>query len=235
MEMIHHLFSYAFAGKELIVTNIVLASFLSAFLFSLFIILLGNAVKKGKPRNLAYLGEVVFLLLRNFVRANLGKNGDRYMPFIGTLFGYLLFSNIMGIFSPLGEMGFPWNIITSPSVDLSFTLGAAVTGFLYVQGASIMSMGLIPYLGKFFKPYALMFPINLMEEFIKPISLSVRLFGNLFGEHVVYEITFRLTHFGVPAIVMILAIFTGSIQAFVFSMLIMVYLHENIVSHQKGA
>lgn len=235
MEMIHHLFSYAFAGKEFVITNILLASFLSALLFSLFFILLGHAVKKGKPKNLAYLGEIVFLLLRNFVRANLGKNGDRYMPFIGTLFGYLLFSNMMGLFSPLGEMGFPWNILTSPSVDLSFTLGAAVTGFLYVQMASMSSMGLISYLGKFFKPYALMFPINLMEEIIKPVSLSVRLFGNLFGEHVVYEITFRLTHFGVPAIVMVLAIFTGSIQAFVFSMLIMVYLHENIVSHQKGA
>ncbi len=79
-----------------------------------------------------------------------------------------------------------------------------------------------------------MFPINLIEEIVKPVSLTVRLFGNLFGEHVVYEITFALISFGVPVLIMALGLFTGLIQAYVFSMLVMVYLSELLELNEGG-
>jgi len=158
----------------------------------------------------------------------MGDKGEKYIPFIGTLFGYLLISNLLGLLSPLG---IPW--IVSPNIDLSVTLGTAIAGILYVQFIAVYSKGFIDYIKHFFKPYPLMFPINLLEEIVKPFSLSVRLFGNLFGEHVVYEVTFSLIKFGVPVVVMILGIFTGTIQAYVFSMLIMVYLSE-ILGLKKG-
>ena len=78
-----------------------------------------------------------------------------------------------------------------------------------------------------------MFPINVVEEIVKPLSLSIRLFGNIFGEHVVYEITFFLISPAVPVIVMVLALFTGTVQAYVFSMLVIVYLAEMIGLHEK--
>ena len=223
-----NLFKFNLLGKTFYLTNTFYAILFSGTVFMFFFALLGYSVKHGKPKILANFGEIIYSILHNFVVTNMGEEGERFIPFIGTLFGYLLISNLLGLLSPLG---IPW--IVSPNIDLSVTLGAAITGILYVQWIAIYSKGVVGYIKHFFKPYPLMFPINLLEEIVKPFSLSVRLFGNIFGEHIVYEVTFTLIKFGVPVVVMILGIFTGTIQAYVFSMLIMVYLSE-ILGLKKG-
>jgi len=218
-------------GKTYSFSNIFFALLFSSLLFFLFFYSLGKAVKADKKNKLAYTAEILYLMLRHFIRSKLGEKGDQHIPFIGTLFGYLLFCNLLGLFSPLSRLGLHWFV--SPSIDLSVTLGAAATGILFVHANGIKNKGLKGYIGHYFQPYWLMFPINVVEEIVKPLSLSIRLFGNIFGEHVVYEITFFLISPAVPVIVMVLALFTGTIQAYVFSMLIIVYLSEMIGLHEK--
>jgi F-type H+-transporting ATPase subunit a len=210
-------------------SNTFLASCISALLFIIIAIVLGVSVKRGKPKTLAYIAEMIYELLNNFVKGILGERGKDYAPFIGALFGYIMFSNLLGLLSPLGVPG-----LTAPTTDLSVTASFAIIGIIYVHSISIYLRGGLKYLKHFFKPSFFMFPINLIEEIVKPISLTVRLFGNLFGEHVVYEITFALISFGIPVLIMALGIFTGLIQAYVFSMLVMVYLSELLELNEGG-
>ncbi|MCK5847651.1 MAG: F0F1 ATP synthase subunit A [Caldisericia bacterium] len=232
-EIIQHsirpIFEIPVGEGSIVFSSTLVASIVSGASFLLFVILLGKSVKNGKPKVLASIGELIFLALRNFTRSIIGEIGDSYMPFIGSLFGIIVFSNFLGLFSPLGGMGMHW--IVSPNIDLSVTLGLAITGILYVHGASIGAMGIGKWLHHFIEPYPFMLPINIIEELVKPISLSVRLFGNLFGEHVVYEIVFYLISFVVPVLLIVLGMFTGLIQAYVFSLLILIYIKETIGVH----
>jgi F-type H+-transporting ATPase subunit a len=210
-------------------TNTFFAVCISSLLFIFFIIILGIAAKKGKPKALAYLAEIIYELLNNFVKGILGERGKDFVPFIGALSGYLTISNLLGLLSPLG---IPF--LVAPTSDLSVTASIAVLGILYVHSISIYLKGGLNYIKHFFKPSFFMFPINLVEEIVKPISLAIRLFGNIFGEHIVYEITFALISFGIPVLIMALGIFTGLIQAYVFSMLVMVYLSELLEFNEGG-
>ena len=232
-EIIQHsirpIFNITVGDVSICFSSTLVASFVAAFLFLSFFIFLGIAVKKGKPKGFAALGEIIFLSLRSFTRSIMGEKGDSFIHFIGSLFGFILFSNLLGLFSPLGGLGLHW--IVSPNIDLSVTLALAFTGILYVHGVSIANRGVGKWLHHFIEPYPFMLPINLIEEAVKPISLSVRLFGNLFGEHVVYEIVFYLISFVVPVILVFLGMFTGFIQAYVFSLLILIYIKETMGIH----
>lgn len=214
---------------NLALTNTFFAACISSLIFIIIIVILGMASKKGKPKSLAYLSEIIFELLNNFVKGILKEKGKNFAPFIGTLFGYLMISNLLGLFSPLG---IPF--LVAPTTDLSVTAAVAIIGIVYVHSASMYLRGGLNYVKHFFKPTFFMFPINIIEEIVKPISLAIRLFGNLFGEHIVYEITFALISFGIPIIIMALGIFTGLIQAYVFSMLVMVYLSELLELNEGG-
>ena len=222
-------------GKSIGFSNIFFALILASFLFFILIFFLGLSLRSKKPNRTAYFGEILYMILRNFVKSKIPEKSESFIPFIGTMFGYLFVCNLLGIFSPLGRMGFHW--IVAPTIDLSVTLGAAVTGIVFVHGKGIQKNGLKHYLAHYFHPYWLMFPVNVIEELVKPLSLSIRLFGNIFGEHVVYEITFYLISFAVPVVVIVLSLFTGIIQAYVFSLLILVYLVQMLGNEEieKGS
>ncbi len=230
---IRPLLSIKFGSGQVDLSNTYIASVVAALLFMIVFIVIGISARSKKPSRLAYLGEIIYLMLRNFVTSKLGKKAESVIPFIGTLFGYILFCNLLGLFSPLGKFGLHFFI--APTIDLSVTLALAVVGIAFVHLRSIQMKGIKSYFSHFFKPYWPMFPINLIEEIVKPLSLAVRLFGNIFGEHVVYEITFSLVSIGVPVLVMVLSLFTGAVQSYVFSLLIMVYLTEMIGLHEEGS
>jgi F-type H+-transporting ATPase subunit a len=230
---IRPLVQFHLGAKEYSLSNIFFASLLAAVIFCLVIVLFGIAAKSKKPSRMQYVGELLYMMLKNFVTSKLGKKAEPVVPFIGTLFGYMLISNLLGLFSPLGQFGLHFFI--APTIDLSITLAMATVGIAYVHFRSMQLKGIKHYFSHYFKPYPWMFPINLIEEFVKPLSLAVRLFGNIFGEHVVFEITFSLVSFAVPVLVMFLTLFTGSVQTYVFSLLIMVYLTEMIGLHEEGS
>ncbi|MDD4028993.1 MAG: F0F1 ATP synthase subunit A [Caldisericia bacterium] len=232
-EIIQHsirpLFQIEIGDFVLCFSSTLVASFVAGVLFLAVFVSIGVAVQKGKPKSLAIVGEIIYLSLRTFMRSMLGDKGDQFAPFIGALFGYILFSNLLGLFSPLGGLGLHW--IVSPNIDLSCTLALATVGILYVHTVSIRGIGFKKWLHHFIEPYVFMLPIKIVEEIVKPISLSVRLFGNLFGEHVVYEIVFYLISFVVPVLLIFLGMFTGIVQAYVFSLLVLIYIKETMGVH----
>ena len=108
------------------------------------------------------------------------------------------------------------------------TAGLAVVAFFLTHYAGIRGRGLWGYLKSFLAPFALMLPLNLIEMLVRPFSLALRLFGNIFGEESVTENLYHLFPVGPPIIMMTLSLLFCAIQAMVFTMLTASYLNEFI-------
>lgn len=158
--------------------------------------------------------------LRDFYSSILGKErGDAFLPLLGTLFIFILVSNYSGLLPGAGTVpGFQ-----PPTGLLSYTVALALVSFFatHYYGFKYNHTG---YLKHFLSPFILMLPLNIMEEFIKPLSLSLRLFGNIYGEETTLHQIFALIPIGAPVVVMLLSVMFGFIQALVFTMLTAIYL-----------
>ena len=157
----------------------------------------------------------------------LGPEGRTYVPLIGTLFIYILIMNLAGLVPILGH---------SPSSSLNITLSLALTVFVIVQVHGIRSLGIVGYIKHFAdlpdKPHIaqwilspLMVVLHVIGELAKPLSLSLRLFGNITGEDVLIAVFVMLVAFTPLHVFMYPIALLGSfIQALVFAMLSTVYI-----------
>lgn len=176
---------------------------------------------KERPGRLQNLLEIAVETLDNFFSGILGrKNGRRYLFFLGPLFCFILLSNYSGLIPGVGLSKY----VKAPTSSLSVTLGLGIVTFIFLQGAGIHA-GAKHYLKHFLTPVV---PLLLLDEFIKPASLALRLFGNIFGEETVIENLYHLLPIGVPVIMMVLSLLFCAIQAIVYTMLTASYLQEFI-------
>jgi F-type H+-transporting ATPase subunit a len=184
------------------------------------------------PRGAQAFVEIIVEGMYNFLHDILGKHTARYLPFFGTLFFFILVMNLWGLI-PLME---------SPTHFMNTTLSMAIVVFvLYnVEGIRMKGLG---YFKHFFEPLflaPLMFPLHVIGEFVRPASLSIRLYGNLTGEGLTLGVLVFLTPwlFGsipVPLhlFMVLLAILFSTIQATIFTMLSTVYLSLAIDEHEE--
>ena len=171
--------------------------------------------------------EVYYNYVRNVVRDMIGPGWERYFPLIGTLGLFILFSNLLGLIP----------IFKSPTSSLNVTFACALTVFIYYHAQGIRRQGLFKYLKHFAGPTIwlawLFIPVEIIGHLSRPLSLSVRLFGNIFGEDTIILILFMLVPFFVPLPLMCLAIFTSLVQTLVFIMLSCVYI-AGAVAHEES-
>jgi F-type H+-transporting ATPase subunit a len=179
-----------------------------------------------RPGRLQNFVEWVVESLNSFCRGIIGPHGDRYTPLVGSLFIYILLMNLIGLIP-----GF-----ASPTASLNMTVALAMVVFVAVQIYGLREHGLVNYLKHFLgEPLWmswLMFPIHVIGEFAKPMSLSLRLFGNIFGEDTIIVVLAMLSAFLLPRVLpipfqfplMLFALFTSFVQALIFSMLTAVYI-----------
>jgi F-type H+-transporting ATPase subunit a len=179
--------------------------------------------------------ELVVSGLNNFVTDLIGPDGPKHLPIVGTAFIYIFTMNIMGLVPG-------WKAATA---NLHVTAALALSVFLYVQYQGIKANGLGGYLKHFAGEPAwlapLNFPIHVIGEFAKPLSLSIRLFGNLFGEDTVILVLMgmgiaMLPMFPIPlhAPMYFFGVFTSFVQALVFSILTSVYIASVTAHHDHG-
>ncbi|MBI2914329.1 MAG: F0F1 ATP synthase subunit A [Firmicutes bacterium] len=167
-----------------------------------------------RPKGAQGFLEMIVDFVYGLIDASIGKEGRVYLPIAGTMFLFILALNLSWFIPSL----------VPPTTDLSTTAAFGVTTIILVQLAAIRKKGIRGYIKRFAEPIAIMFPMNVIEELVKPFSLSVRLFGNLFGEKTVVTILFILVPVLLPVPVMMLGVLMGGIQAFVFTLLTVVYL-----------
>ena len=117
------------------------------------------------------------------------------------------------------------DFVKAPTACLSVTIGLGVITFAFLQIAGLCH-GVKHYFKRFVSPMAFMLPLLLLDEFIKPASLALRLYGNIFGEETVMEELYHIFPIGVPVVMMVLSLLFCALQAIVFTMLVSIYLDE---------
>jgi F-type H+-transporting ATPase subunit a len=170
--------------------------------------------------------EVGVLAVRSMIEDIIGPQGLKYFPVVLTFAVLILVSNLMGLFP----------LFMSPTAATSVTFALGISSFLYYNWIGIKENGLFGHLKHLWGPIwwigPLIFPIELISNFIRPFSLGIRLFGNLFADekvvHTVSGLAPPWTWLG-PLLLMPLSIFVSFIQTFVFILLSQLYLSE--VSH----
>lgn len=156
----------------------------------------------------------------------MGHNARKYLPLIGSLFIYILVSNLMGMIPGLNP----------PTSNINTNAACALTVFVTYNIMGIREQGLKNYVKHFMGPIIwlapLMIILELVSHLVRPVSLSVRLFGNIMGDHMVLGVFTELTKVGIPVIFLGMALFVSFIQAFVFSLLSMIYI-SLATSHEE--
>lgn len=179
------------------------------------------------PSGLQNIMEFVIESLINFLAGIMGEaRAKKYLPLLASLFITILISNYSGILPGAGHT--PG--LKAPTSNWSVTLGLAIVVFLAVQFYGFQARG-PGYLKHFFEPLPFMFPLNIIEQFTRVLSLSLRLFGNVYGEEMVVAGLFALVPLFVPIPMQALGLLFGFIQAFVFTLLAAIYISEATEVH----
>ena len=161
----------------------------------------------------------------------IGPKGSQFLPLIATLGLFILMGNYMGLVPGL----------MAPTSSINVTLGCAITIWVYYHYQGMRAQGVGSYLKHFAAPPGapillapIMLPIEIISHFSRVMSLSLRLFGNVFGEELVIMILFGLIPFLVPLPMMLLGVVTGGLQAFIFMLLSIIYLQGAVaVEHHE--
>lgn len=171
---------------------------------------------KTVPTGSQCLIEVGINWLNNFFIGILGPKGKKYIPILGTLLIYIGCANIVGLFG-----------LKPPTKDLGVTATLAIIAIILIQYTGIREKGAKGWLKGFKQPMAIMLPLNILELVIKPLSLCMRLFGNVLGAFVVMELIKIIVPVGLPVVFSFyFDIFDGLIQAYVFVFLTSLFMSE---------
>jgi F-type H+-transporting ATPase subunit a len=177
------------------------------------------------PSKRQSLLEMIFGLFEGLITDTIGPEGKKYLPVIGTVGLFIFSCNLIGLVP-----GF-----MSPTSKLNVTVGCALVVFFYYHAQGVRAQGL-KYFKHFMGPIPvlapLMIPIEIISHFSRPVSLSMRLFGNIFAEELLIVIMASIIPFLLPLPFMAVAIFTSIIQAFVFVLLACIYI-AGAVAHEE--
>ncbi len=174
--------------------------------------------KPGKFQNMIETGVEA---LDKFFGDLLGEKSRKYFTFLGSLFIFIIFANYSGLIPGVGMTDY----VKAPTASLSVTAGLGVMTFIFLQGAGL-KCGIKHYFTRFIKPIFIMLPLLVLDEIIKPASLALRLFGNVFGEEMVTHQLYEIFPIGVPVVMMVLSLLFCALQAMVYTMLVSIYLDE---------
>lgn len=224
------LWTWNLFGIQLPITNVLVMSWIIMGVIILWAFV-STRKMRDVPKGLQNSAEIVVDAVNNFAENLIGKEGKKYAPYLGTVGAFLAISNtIGGLFMSEITNG----IICPPTRTLAVPVALALMTITIAIGSGIKKKGLWGFIKRLFKPMPVMFPFNLLDFIIKPLSLGLRLFGNIFGAYVAMELLFKAIPWGLPAIASLyFDIFDGGLQTFVFVLLTGLYIGEEIEEEEE--
>ena len=192
---------------------------------------LGTRNLETVPNGTQNFAEYVVEFIRDLARTQIGEEEYRsWVPFIGTLFLFIFVSNWSGALLPYKVIELPHGELAAPTNDINTTVALSLLTSVAYFYAGLHKKGL-SYFGKYIQPTPVLLPINILEDFTKPLSLSFRLFGNILADELVVAVLVSLVPLVVPIPMMFLGLFTSAIQALIFATLAAAYIGESMEGH----
>ncbi len=212
------MFTIHLFGLDIAITESIVVSWMIMAALVLLSIFLTRNMKIDHISKRQAVAETIVIKLRSFIEGMIGHEGKAYVPYLITILLYIGLSNLIGL------IGFK-----PPTKDLNVTAALAIMSIVLIQAAGIHKKGLRGWRKSFSEPVALVTPLNILEIIIKPLSLCMRLFGNILGAFVIMELIKAIIPVGVPLIFSAyFDIFDGLIQAYVFVFLTSLFIKEAI-------
>lgn len=218
------LLNYQVHGQVFIVSWMVITTLLV-------LAFVGTRKMSRTPEGIQNFMEFILEFLQDIAKAQIGEHEYRqWLPYIATIFLFILGSNWAGALIPWKLIHLPEGELAAPTNDINTTAALALLTSLSYFSAGLSKNGL-GYFSRYIEPTPVLLPINLLEDFTKPLSLSFRLFGNVLADELVVSVFTLLVPIFIPLPVMILGLFASSIQALIFSTLSAAYIGEALEGH----
>ena len=206
--------------------NYVAMQLLVALIVIVVFAILRPRLSVDRPGKLQHIFELVYEFVSGQAEENVGHDGHRYVTYFGTVFIFVLFANLIGVIP-----GFE-----SPTMIPSVPAGLAVATFCYYNIMGVQANGPFKYAAHFAGPIwwmaPLMIPIEIVSHLARPLSLTIRLFANMYAGEQVTGVFLKLTLLLVPALFMGLHVFVSLLQAYIFMLLTMMYV-GGAVAHDQ--
>jgi len=202
-------------------------SALVVLVVSLFLVL-GTSQLNRVPQGLQNVSEVVYELVKSIAITQMGPSYySQFLPFVATIFLFVLGSNLAGALVPWKLFEIPSGELAAPTNDINTTACLAILTSLTYFSAGFKIKG-IGYFKRYIKPAPFFLPINIVEDFTKPLSLNFRLFGNVVADELTVTVICSLVPLIIPLPIMMLGLFASSLQALIFATLAAAYIGEVI-------
>ena len=219
--MVHGLIPVKFMGHQVWITTTHVTTLIVMVFILILAVIARRAVLRGseKPEGVQNFVEMLVETLDGLVRGNMGRHWRPFVNYIGTIMVFIFISNTSGLFG-----------LRPPTADYGTTLALALITFVLIQFSAFKTKG-FGVVKELFEPIPILFPINLIVEFATPLSMSLRLFGNIMAGTIMMALWYGLlpvfAKLGVPAFLHVyFDLFSGAIQTFVFAMLTMTFIAD---------
>ena len=205
--------------------NFVTMQLLVALILIVLFAILRPKLSADRPGKLQHTFELIYDFVREQAHEQVGHGSRKYVPYFGTIFIFILFANLIGLIPGL----------EAPTMVPSVPAGLALATFFYYNIMGVAENGIFKYLAHFAGPMPalapLMIPIELVSHLARPLSLTIRLFANMYAGEQVTMVFMKLTFLLVPAAFMGLHVFVSFLQAYIFMLLTMMYV-AGAVAHE---
>lgn len=213
------------ANPEAPINNSVSMEIMVVGILILLFLLVRSRLTVEKPGGVQHVAEMFHEFITNQSAEIIGPHSEKFTPFLLSLFAFILFANLIGLIPTL----------ESPTATAAVPLGCAVVAFVYYNLHGIKEQGPIKFVGHFMGPVWwlawLIFPIELISTFARMMSLSIRLYANMFAGDMVTAAFFTLIPIGIPVIFLLLHVGVSFLQAYIFTLLTTIYL-QGVVAHE---
>ncbi len=218
---IHSYYEFQLFGTTVSINTTMVCTVVVCLAVLAMILVLRHEIMKDydEPNTIQNIAELLVETLDGMVESSMGKHAPRYRNYVEMLMIFILFSNISGLFG-----------LRPPTADFATTFGLALVTFVMIEYAWIRYNG-ISFIKDLFQPFPIFFPVNVISEFATPVSMSLRLFGNVLSGTIMLGLWYALmpwfTKVGVPAFLhAYFDLFSGAIQTYVFGMLTMTFVTD---------